>query len=180
MLFLLLIAIYSYLLKKRTNQQLLIKNAEIGNQSEEINLQNEMLIERNEKITEQKEKIEKLNKSKDKIFSIIGHDLRNVVGTTASSLSFLADRKSTLEGENTQLLLNELRDNAKRTFNLLENLLSWGKSQMSGIIIEPVQFEVTDSINETIGFLSTMAQKKNITIHTKFEDETLVLPILNR
>ncbi len=174
LLLLLIIAIYSYLLKKRTNQQLLIKNAEIGNQSEEINLQNEMLIERNEKITEQKDKIEQLNKSKDKIFSIIGHDLRSVVGTTASSLGFLANKKSAIEGENTQLLLNELRDNAKRTFDLLENLLSWGKSQMYGITIEPAQFDIADSIKETISFLNTMAQKKNIALNTKFEGKTIV------
>ncbi len=174
LLLMLIIAIYSYFLKKRTNQQLLIKNAEIESQSEEINLQNEMLIERNEKITEQKEKIEKLNKSKDKIFSIIGHDLRNVVGTTANSLSYLANKRISLDSENTQLLLNELRDNSKRTFTLLENLLSWGKSQMSGITIEPVPFDVSDSINETVGFLNTMAQKKNIEIHTNFDGKTMV------
>jgi signal transduction histidine kinase len=174
LLFLLIMVGYSHRLKRKSNKELLLKNAEIGNQSEEINLQNEILIERNEKITEQKEKIEKLNKSKDKIFSIIGHDLRNVVGTTANSLSYLANKKIALDSENTQLLLNELRDNAKRTFNLLENLLLWGKSQMSGIKAEPIQFNLTDSIKETLSFLSTMAQKKNITIHNKFNDKTIV------
>jgi two-component system sensor histidine kinase/response regulator len=165
---------YHYNHKKKVNKQLMAKNAEISNQSEEINLQNEMLIARNEKITQQNEQIDKLSKSKDKIFSVIGHDLRNAIGTTANSLSYLLGKKSSLDGKNTQMLLSELRDDSTRTYTLLENLLSWGKSQMSGVKVKPVQFDITEPILETVRFLNIIAQKKDISVLTSFEEKTMV------
>ncbi|MEN8122259.1 MAG: tetratricopeptide repeat protein [Bacteroidota bacterium] len=164
-LLLLIVLSYNYKLKKSINKKMLAKNNEILSQSKEIHKNNEVLHEKNREILEQKKKIEELNHSKDKLFSIIGHDLKNIIGTEASSLSLFASGEIDIDSEKSKLMLFELRDNSKRAYQLLENLLLWGKSQLSGVKLDPKNFDLSDLINNTVGFLTSFANKKNININ---------------
>ena len=153
-------------IKRTNNNKLKEKNEEIKSQAEEINVQNQILLERNEEI-------EKLSQAKDKIFSIIGHDLRNVVGTTANSLDFLAGNNN-VDNNASNILLKELRDNSKRVFTMLENLLSWGKSQINESKINKQPFTLSEPISETIKFLQSNAEKKGIVLKTELDSNCKV------
>jgi len=79
---------------------------------------------------ENEEQLKRLLATKDKLFSIIAHDLRGPVGSFMQVIELLtSDMEITPEMEDA--LLNDLKDMSKNTFYLLENLLNWSRSQRS-------------------------------------------------
>ena len=122
-------------------------------------------------ITKQK-KIEQdlqgLLATKDKLFSIISHDLRGPIGSFMQIIELLTDDMD-LTPDLQASLLNELKGMSKNTFYLLENLLNWSRSQRSEIVCNPKSIIVNELITQNISLLSVEARQKSIDI--KFEEK---------
>jgi signal transduction histidine kinase len=103
-----------------------------------------------------------LNSLKDKMFSIVGHDLRGPIGNIKSLIDLIieSDDYSDIEQLKEYLLL--LQNASGSAFNLLENLLSWARSQKNDIQIIPGFFKLNDIIDENINLLAPNASNKNI------------------
>jgi len=111
----------------------------------------------------QKKLLEQENEFKDKVFSIIGHDLRTPVGNIKTYIeAFLL---SGIEiSEETRVLLNDLSALSEQAFSLLENLLFWAKNQSGKITCNPKRNDLNEIIENTILLIQHQANKKNITI----------------
>jgi len=122
-------------------------------------------------ISKQKETEEQLKgllATKDKLFSIISHDLRGPIGSFMQVIELLtSDILITPDVQDS--LLHELKDMSKNTFYLLENLLNWSRSQRSEIIYNPRTIIVNDLIKENIALLSNTAGQKSIQV--QFEEK---------
>jgi len=122
-------------------------------------------------ISKQKETEEQLKgllATKDKLFSIISHDLRGPIGSFMQVIELLtSDVLITPDVQDS--LLHELKDMSKNTFYLLENLLNWSRSQRSEIIYDPRTIIVNDLIKENIALLSNAAGQKSIQV--QFEEK---------
>lgn len=81
-------------------------------------------------IISQKNELERINTDKDKIFSIVGHDLRSPFNTL-KSFTYLIDNKIVTE-KNIKTYNKELKSILSRTTTLLDNILNWSNSQMHG------------------------------------------------
>jgi signal transduction histidine kinase len=114
-------------------------------------------------IKKQNEELRKLNETKDRIFSIISHDLRGPVGSFYSVLDYLKASPETNASVREQMM-GLLHQSAANTFNLLENLLSWSKSQLQSLKARPELIDVHNIILECINLMATAALHKNITI----------------
>ena len=128
---------------------------------------------RHKTILIQKREIElsEINKTKNKLFSIIGHDLRGPIGALQELLRLFSSgdiKKSELNS-----FIPKLKSDVDNVFFTLNNLLSWGQSQMNGSSIKPKNFTITNLININIGLLSEMADAKSIKIINHVND-TLV------
>jgi PAS domain S-box-containing protein len=126
-------------------------------------------------ITERKlneQKLEELNQLKDRLFSIIAHDLRSPLISLADML------KLTEEGDlsNNEFisLLPELSKNIGYTFGLVENLLYWARSQLSGATVKPSLFDLHPVIEHLLGLFQHNANEKGIKIHNKIRDGVFV------
>lgn len=75
------------------------------------------------------------NKSRDKIFSIISHDLRTSIGNIRNVFKFIID--GLIDPEEDIELINDAEITARNTYNLLDNLLYWAKSQQGQIVYRP-------------------------------------------
>lgn len=75
-----------------------------------------------------RDRLEKLNKQKDKFFSIIGHDLRGPISGLITLLEFLL--KSPIEASRQETMMETMYRSAKNTYERLENLLKWSRSQL--------------------------------------------------
>ena len=143
--------IHYYLLKLRTNK--LLKE-----QNRQINLANK-------KLSDSEQKLMKLNATKDVFFSIIAHDLKNPFASLYSIVhSMQSNFKSLEEGERISGM-EIIHESVNNIQSLLENLLTWSRSQTKRIQYNPVNFNLTEVIQVNINLFRTTAVKKNIKIN---------------
>ena len=107
--------------------------------------------------------LKELHGIKDKIFSVVAHDLRSPVGTLMSILKLA--HKSMMEPQTQSLLFKDISDRVDATYNLLDNLLRWSKSQMRGITPAPVYFDVHKESRAVTDSLQHIAATKAIILN---------------
>lgn len=135
-------------------------------------------------ITEQKEarlKLEKynmnlveLNKTKDKFFSIIAHDLRNPYSSMIGFSELLLEDLDTLSKDEIRDSLKIIRNSAKNSLNLLENLLAWSRLETGRMPFDPVKTVLTDIVDEVVNVLFSLAYRKKIEINNMVEHSVLL------
>ena len=112
---------------------------------------------------------EKLHTVKDKLFSVVAHDLRNPMSALITVLK-LADNNM-LDAEQQAHLLKDISIKVDYTFSLLDNLLRWAKSQMQGIVPSPVYFNIQDETRTVVDSLGDIAAAKMVTLNNCIEDQ---------
>ncbi|MDT3405082.1 tetratricopeptide repeat-containing sensor histidine kinase [Mucilaginibacter terrae] len=117
-------------------------------------------------------KTKRLNKSleasnavKDKLFSIIGHDLRNPIGGITQLIGLM--REGDLNEEEQKVMLAEMQKQGDATLDILNALLKWGESQLKGVGIEPSLFNPKNCISKNIEALRHQAAEKGVEITDK-------------
>lgn len=105
-----------------------------------------------------------INAAKDKLFSIIAHDLRSPFCSMIGILELLCDNIDTYDLNKSKNFLNRTYSLAENTLNLLDNLLSWAKSQIGQIQFSPEEIDLSTFINQTLDIYKSVANVKNIRI----------------
>ncbi|MFO7447797.1 MAG: HAMP domain-containing sensor histidine kinase, partial [Ignavibacteriaceae bacterium] len=116
-------------------------------------------------ITETKtvlEKLKEINKNKDKLFSIIAHDLKAPFHSFLGISETLARNSGSLTPEETQKFFQASSKTVKTTFKLLEDLLEWANSQSDHVMFNPVPFSLSDLLAETILLYNNIAKEKGV------------------
>jgi AraC family chitin signaling transcriptional activator len=126
---------------------------------------------RTKEISEKNKELEYLNTTKDKFFSIIAHDLRNPFLSIMGVTNVLSSEYTDLEEEEKQKLIDLVHSSTEKTYLLLENLLTWARSQTNTITFEPEPTSLTELVNEAIGISEAAAHSKNIRINCQIKDE---------
>jgi len=129
--------------------------------------------------------LRELNATKDKFFSIMAHDLKNPLSIFSLATETLAKEYNELSSEDLQEYLDDLRDNAKNIYELLENLLTWSRTQRGKIVCTPDIVNLSFIVKNNLSLYHTSATEKNITLTTNvpedfkaFTDSNLVSTIL--
>lgn len=128
-----------------------------------------------EDVTEQKKsemalrinenKLRQLNLTKDKLFSIIAHDLRSPFNSILGYSQLLKDNFRKYNEEETEKYLGIINSAAQNTYNLLVNLLSWAKNQTGQTSFNPEKLELSKVAEEVVELLSSSARTKNISLN---------------
>ncbi len=117
----------------------------------------------NTKIIEQNSELERLHIEKDKLFSIVTHDIRSPLSSIQSYLEILTEHdlsqaeRISLE----QQLLQITRD----TSDMLTNVLSWSKTQMEGAHVELTVLSVTEALNTGLSIEKSIAVRKGVKLN---------------
>lgn len=111
-------------------------------------------------IRKQKEELTRLNAIKDKVFSVISHDLRTPVLSTIMLLK--AMERGEFTDQQFRELLPELRDNMEETGELMTNLLVWARNQIRQTDFHASYVSLTELSAQTVRFLNRQAEEKNI------------------
>src|SRR5690606_16676170 len=124
---------------------------------EEKNIKIEL---QNEAYQEQTKHLESVNNVKDKLFSIISHDLKDSLSSINSFIDLLKDGSLTrTELDN---LIPELSENANNASLLLFNLLNWSKSQMQSLKPNPSLFDVQEIFIDKVNLIEQRLDSKGI------------------
>ncbi|MCH7415653.1 ATP-binding protein [Belliella sp. R4-6] len=125
-----------------------------------------------EKLMEQTEELQKLNNLKDKLFSIISHDLKGPILGVRELIKLTAD--GTISQEEFINILPEVSKNMDSVSLLLENLLAWTSTQLKGEYVDKKKFNLTNLINQQYLLFENLAKEKNIEFEIKVENDLLV------
>lgn len=107
-------------------------------------------------------KLEEANKSKDKFFSIIAHELKSPFQGSLGIAELLGSDFDNLSKEDAKELIKSLHRSLKNNFNLLQNLLDWSRLQTGRIPFNPVNLSVLDIVNDILFMLNNNLKAKNI------------------
>jgi signal transduction histidine kinase/Tfp pilus assembly protein PilF len=127
----------------------------------------------NQELQEKNRLLEDLNIIKDKLFSIIGHDLRAPIGSLRSILGLLTD--NTMSEEQVRMLFSKLIKEVDYTSDLLDSLLHWAKSQLQGMKVNIESIDIQKITNSTVGLLQGIADKKEIMLSNDIESPILAM-----
>ncbi|MCP4350311.1 MAG: hybrid sensor histidine kinase/response regulator [Desulfobacterales bacterium] len=115
------------------------------------------------------------NATKDKMFSIIAHDLRGPIGSLSQALDILVDSPEIIGTEEQKsTFMKELKASAKRASLLLENLLCWARNQRCEIEYNPADTEFNQIIRNNINLLSGIAKDKTISLTSEINESLRV------
>ena len=130
------------------------KNEELSRQKSEIEIQSEKLAE--------------LNQIKDKLFSIIAHDIRSPI--TSLLLTLNSIKENMLTTEDLLDILPEITSNSKSILELIDNLFGWARSQLEGTKVYPTNFNLNQVISEEVKLFSSRAKDKKIKLNYDISD----------
>lgn len=146
--------------KKKTNQILAERNLQISNALQ--------------KLSESEKELQNLNKSKDRIFSVVAHDLRNPVAAVTGFSELLYDNFEQFPVETQKEYLLQILQGTQRIQILLENLLIWARSQMKAVKYEPDVLKVKSVVDECVKELKANLDHKKIDCTVRIDRKCVV------
>ncbi len=131
------------------------------------------------------DRLKELNESKDKLFSIISHDLRSPFNSLLGFSEILNTEFNTLTHEEVKQYLKVIYDTSKNLFGMTNNLLHFSRFQMGKIVFKPSVLNLKKVVNNALKLLNGNLIKKNITaVHNidksinVFADEELLNSVM--
>jgi signal transduction histidine kinase len=142
----------------KLQKTVLAKNEELNRQKEQIELQ--------------AKKLQEINNQKDKLFSIISHDIRNPLNSLNGLMTLIG--KDWITEQDFKQQLPGLSKNLHAISDLLNNLLLWSRSQMMGETHQQEDFDISMLAKSTVESVESQAIQKEIKIENKISESQFV------
>jgi PAS domain S-box-containing protein len=137
------------------------------------------------KLKHYSEELKKSNAAKDKLFTMIGHDLKNPFTSILGLTSLLKENIKAFDEDELSEIVGALYTEGNNAFILLENLLNWSRSQLNKITPKPTHFLIRKTVEQVVRLLAEMANKKKISFEVNvdqelkaFADETMIETVI--
>ncbi len=124
-------------------------------------------IEKNKLI----EKLSELNASKDKLISIISHDLRSPFNSLLGFSEILTTEYDSLTRDEIQEYQKAIYDASKNLYNMTTNLLHYSRFQMGRFEYNPVNVKLINVINHSLNLLKGNALKKQLNLMAEIDND---------
>ncbi len=136
-------------------------------------------------IKKQCERLQKTIASRDKLYSVIAHDLRAPISTIKMINAIIESDKNKIKNISIREKFEMINETTEEVFNLLENLLRWTQNQIGKTRVIVSEFDITAAIQQVLSLFTTIAAAKNIhllpCIHLKlpvYADEDMIKTVL--
>ncbi|MFN2439925.1 MAG: sensor histidine kinase, partial [Chitinophagaceae bacterium] len=165
-----------WLIKKENNGyqlSILNKNEALSRRNKKIQRQKKEIAEKAKLLKKQTEELIELNTLKNKLFSVISHDLKSPM--YALRKVFQNVQQHHLSANEIKELIPHVNNDLDYTISLMENLLQWSKSQMQAHVVKSSEVNVSQLITEVLQLLHLQAAAKHIYIETKNNEPVYVI-----
>ncbi len=119
------------------------------------------------------QKLRELNITKDKLFSIIAHDLKSPYNAQLGFLELLLENENPYTPKQREKFIKTVYHSTRQSFALLDNLLVWSGTQTGKIPFNPAKIHLAQIFEETIYVQKYAAQAKTIIIDTHLTNENI-------
>jgi len=122
---------------------------------------------RNQQILQQKDLLEQSNAEKNKLLSIISHDMRAPFNNVQGYLQLL--NHLDMDNEDRKKVEKELLNVTDQAVDMLSNLLYWSRSQMTGATVQLVEADILNILSKTIEIEKALAARKAIELNSRVD-----------
>lgn len=122
----------------------------------------------------QSKKLLKLNATKDRLFSIISHDLKSPATAQKMAIAHLSEHMKRIEDENIQSILKTLQANATEQVTVIDNLMDWARVQTEKITYSPQNMDIVPVVSDEIRLQSVATQNKSLHVSTDLPASCIV------
>jgi len=136
---------------------------------------NEQLEVKNDLIELQKDELISLNVSKDKFLSILAHDIKNPLSSIHGISDLLLTDYDKLTEEEKKIFTRDIHTLSTNLFEIINTLLTWSTSQSGMITYRPSPFSIGKLCGKTANNLKTVAKQKDIVIESTVDENLMVL-----
>ena len=120
------------------------------------------------------DELEKANQEKDKLFSIISHELRNPLYWFQNLSEVLSKKFREMPADKVQKSLSALDESAKNAFHLMDNLLQWSRSKLNRIHPKKAEHLLHPLVADTADMYHTILQYKEIGFYNTIPEDTRI------
>jgi signal transduction histidine kinase len=134
----------------------------VDERTSELRVKSDELNARNEQIALQNKKLSETIHLKNKVFSVIAHDLRSPVVNILYTLHMLREEEFK---DKTEAMANSCIQYSQMLISLIENMLVWGRGQEDMIRFAPSENDLADIVLTNLSILKDNADRKNISLN---------------
>lgn len=159
-----------YLVKKENTDyqfSLISKSRELHRRNLEIERQAAEIAEKAVLLEQQTHELTELNQVKNKLFSVIAHDLKTPMYALRNV--FLSMQHARIPAKEIKQMLPSIVNEMNYTTSLMENLLQWAKTQMKSSSIQPEMLDIKSMTQEALQILQLQASNKKIYLESRIE-----------
>jgi signal transduction histidine kinase len=147
-------------------------HAQIENTNEQLKQQQTLLLQQKNELQQKTNQLEILNHTKEKLFSVIAHDMRTPIAGLKSSLDLYHNQ--VISKEEFDDLSEGLTMQVDNIYTTLDNLLYWSHGQLNGITAKPEKTALKPLALQTISLMLQNAKLKQLHIDQKITDNLYV------
>jgi PAS domain S-box-containing protein len=136
----------------------------------ELKLADSRIKKQNKEIKAKSQELKETNATKDRLFSIIAHDLKNPFHSILGFTEILQKKYKDVEREKLKEMLEMIGVSTRSAYQLLENLLDWARTQSGNISFKPAMVNLKEIVEESASLLSLQASNKKITFNYEIEN----------
>ncbi|RYY17758.1 MAG: HAMP domain-containing histidine kinase, partial [Chitinophagaceae bacterium] len=154
-----------YLIKKENSIYqftLVSKGNELQRQNREIEDQRQQIGEKAVLLEHQTKELAELNQVKNKMFSVIAHDLKTPMYALRNL--FVNMQQQQMSAKDIKELVPGIINEMNFATSLMENLLVWARDQMKNASAQPEQLEMSNMVTDVFKLLRLQAANKQITL----------------
>ncbi len=154
--------------------ELKTSNIKLQSEIKERKKTEQELKKQTKKLQESEKNLRDLNTRKDKLFSIISHDLRNPFNSLLGFSEILYNKAESLTTEKLKQYSERLNNSSRFLFNLIEKLLLWSHIQMDKLEFRPSKVNLFEITQESIRSFISLAAAKNITMSLEIDKDSFI------
>lgn len=129
---------------------------------EEVARQTQSLAEAKDEMESQRDRLKTTNDIKNKLFSLVAHDLRNPLNNL-SSLTYLLE-KDILDEETRSAFTRKTKMEITDSITVVERLLQWSYKQLDGISVNVLKHSLREALNEVLRELAPQVEAKGVKV----------------
>lgn len=164
-----LIALYLFVRISKERRRNSLLEATVSERTFELREKNKLLLQKSEQIRIQHDKLAEANRVKDKLFSVIAHDLRNPFNSIMGFSEMLVSDFHEISDDEKEEYAKHIYNSSSILFDLLARLLLWSRSQRGTITPAFKLHDIIKLLITNIEIAELQAKDKNIQIRMNFK-----------
>lgn len=125
------------------------------------------------RLRENARQLTELNSFKDKLFTVVAHDIRDPIAVLVSLTELLGEELAAAEDQQADLF-RELKGQVQGTFHLVENLLDWYRSQKGKVVFRPLGWNLQQVVCQSLSLAGAKAAMKQIRMTERIDEKLTI------